>query len=232
MRSLELVEAQPLDAAGQMGLDEALLSAAPEGRTLLRFYRWARPGVTFGYSQRWQLASEMARARGMAGADVVRRATGGGVVFHDGDLTFSLVFPWERLSTPRLIYKDIHRAVHLGLTAAGVLSRIWAGAPRVAEGSVLEKACFGGEPELMDIVRADGLKILGGALRRRGTVGLYQGSFRPDLVVAAIAALQNAIADGLTKGFGTISLDIPANSFSDAERFASKYRSDRWNKRR
>jgi lipoate-protein ligase A len=232
MRPLELVAAPALDAAGHMGLDEALLSDAREGVAIVRFYRWARPGVTFGYSQRWELACEMARSRGMSAADIVRRATGGGVVFHDGDVTFSLVFPWERLSSPSLIYKDVHRGVHLGLKAAGVLSRIWSGRPRDAEGSVLEKACFAGEPEKLDLVRADGMKVLGGALRRRGKKGLYQGSFRPDLLAISIPAIQKAISDGLALEFGALSFDIDASLYSKGEAFAEKYRSDRWNKRR
>jgi len=234
MRALDLVavEAPALDAAGHMGLDEALLGARLEGRAVLRFYRWLRPGVTFGYGQRWELARQLAASRGMGSADLVRRATGGGVVFHDGDVTFSLVFPWERLSSPGLMYKDIHRGVHTGLKAARVLNHIWTGQQRAAEGGALERACFGGVPEKMDLVRADGLKILGGALRRRGAVGLYQGSFRPDLVAVSIPTIHRAIAGGLASEFSSLSFDIAADTYAEGERLAERYRSDRWNKKR
>lgn len=215
-----------------MGLDEAILAALPKGAAQLRFYRWEAPAVTFGYSQPWAYAAEQAKARRMAHRQLVRRATGGGVVFHDGDVTFSLIFAWERLSAPSLMYKNIHRGVHTGLKAARIINRIWSGGPRAAAGGALEKACFGGVPEKMDLVRADGLKILGGALRRRGVVGLYQGSFRPDLVAVSIPTLQRAIADGLATEFTNITTDISPELYAEGEALAKRYRTDRWNKKR
>lgn len=230
---MELVGAPPFDAAGHMGLDEALQSLAPAGRRLLRFYHWGKPGVTFGYGQRWELAAQMARARGLGGGDLVRRATGGGVVFHDGDLTFSLVFPWERLSSPEAVYKNIHSGVRRGLKAARVESRLWSPKGPPSAGSALEKACFGGLPEPMDLVREDGLKILGGALRRRGDRGLYQGSFRPDVIVAPARVLLAAIHDGLAREFGAPPIiDLEPQWLEEGARLAEKYRSDRWNKKR
>jgi lipoate-protein ligase A len=233
MRPLELIEAPPLDAAGQMGLDEAILAHGPKGAVHLRFYRWLRPAVTFGYSQPWMYAAEQAKARGLAGADLVRRATGGGVVFHDGDLTFSVVFPWERLSAPSLIYKNIHRGVHLGLKHEHIATRLWSPEKPHSSGSVLEKACFGGVPEPMDLVREDGLKVLGGALRRRGERGLYQGSFRIDVLAAPLTTVRAAIVDGLTREFGHLpGLELESRWLEQGEELALKYRSDRWNKRR
>lgn len=235
LRTVDLVDAPALDAAGHMGLDEAILLDAPQDAVVLRFFQWARPAVTFGYAQRYQTAEDMAKQRGMAGADIVRRATGGGVVFHDGDLTFSIVFPWERLSSPSVIYKNIHRGVHLGLKAAKVESRLWSPGAKAgtSSGSVLEKACFVGTPEPMDLVREDGQKILGGALRRRGKAGLYQGSMRPDALVAPLRSLLTAIYDGLTKEFGNApSLDLKPEWQEEGERLAEKYRSVRWNKKR
>jgi lipoate-protein ligase A len=148
-----------LNAAQHMALDEAILVGSRPQEVVLRFYSWAGPAVSFGYSQTFVAVREAARARGLSGAPLVRRATGGGVVFHDGDLTFSVVFPWERLSAACMIYKNIHRGIHLGLKTAGVASRLWSGRP--AEGG-LEKLCFTA-PESMDLVAEDGRKALGGA---------------------------------------------------------------------
>jgi lipoate-protein ligase A len=233
MRPIELVEAPPLDAAGHMGLDEAILSLLPKGKTLLRFYRWSNQAVTFGYSQPYAYAVEQAKTRGMGGGDIVRRPSGGGVVFHDGDLTFSLVFPWERLSSPSVIYKDLHRGVHLGLKHVHIPTRLWSPAKAVSTGSALEKACFGGVPEPMDLVREDGIKVLGGALRRRGTMGLYQGSFRVDVLAAAVSVVRAAIVDGLARELGHLpDLELDARWLQEGELLAEKYRSDRWNRRR
>ena len=149
-----------------MGLDEAVLELAPEGAVLLRFFRWKEPGLTFGYSQAWAEASAAAAARKIPEAQTVRRATGGGIVFHDGDLTFSLVFPWERLSSPGWIYKNIHRPIQQSFKEAGIRSALCAGRPVGAPGG-FRRLCFSG-PEPMDLVGHDGRKVLAGPLRGAG----------------------------------------------------------------
>ncbi|MDE2039499.1 MAG: hypothetical protein KGO96_01750 [Elusimicrobia bacterium] len=233
MPALELVEAPALDAAGQMGLDEAVLTLHSGLLARLRFYRWQRSAVTFGYSQAFALARELARSRGLAGAELVRRATGGGVVFHDGDLTFSVVFAWERLSAPSLVYKDIHRGVHLGLKQAGVFTRVWSRAKPSAAPVSPQAACFGGPPEPMDLVREDGVKVLGGALRRRGGKGLYQGSLRVDALAAPLSTVRRAIAEGLGRKFRLApERGLAADWLSHGRRLSEKYRSARWNRRR
>lgn len=182
-----------------MAFDEALLLRA---RPMLRVYDWAKPGATFGYSQRWTDAPEGA----------IRRSTGGGVVIHDTDLTFSYVFPWDKLHSPCLVYKDIHRDLHVSFKAAGLKTSLWSSgrAPGV------QKLCFSG-PETMDLVDEAGKKVLGGALRKRGGWGLYQGSLR----------LKGATAEMIRRA-----LAAPDPAPVDFAELDSKYRSDDWNKRR
>jgi lipoate-protein ligase A len=204
-----------------MALDEALLCCAPEGSLLLRFYDWAGPALTFGYSQAWQLALAAAQARDIAASQVVRRSTGGGIVFHDGDLTFSLAFPWPRISPPAAIYEKIHRGVLSGLLESGTGARLWT--PSAGEKTPRRPQCFTG-PEPFDLVDDSGRKVLGGALRRRLGRGLYQGSLRSP-------ADREAILRGLRSQFGTqLTLELPGGL--DIEPFVEKYKSEAWNQRR
>lgn len=226
-----LLETMLLDASGQMGLDEAILEQSPADSHVLRFYRWPAPAVTFGYSQPFAMAEAAARGRGIAEGQVVRRATGGGIVFHDGDLTFSLVFPWPRLLAPCSIYKNVHRAVHVGLKDADVASALWSpGGTRAAAG--LKARCFSG-PEPMDLVREDGRKVLGGALRKHGLRGLYQGSLRLDELGQPADLVENAVLSGLKQDWGfPLTLELDARWVLEGERAAVKYRSAAWNQRR
>src|SRR5438045_701712 len=72
--------------AMNMAIDEALLesSALPS----IRFYRWDSRALSFGYFGRFADVADYATAR-----DIVRRWTGGGIVFHGDDLTYAIIVP-------------------------------------------------------------------------------------------------------------------------------------------
>ena len=211
-----------LDAAGHMALDEAVLLQAPPDALVLRFYSWAGEACTFGISQKYADAKAACRP----GVEPVRRATGGGVVFHDGDLTFSLVFPWDKTCAPDTIYKNIHRGIHQALKAGGVENGLWS---RKTDG--LAEHCFS-RPEKMDLVLSDGSKILGGALRKKGEKGLYQGSLRHAALGLSLDSLEAAVVDGVGREFGTPSLDIRPDWRDLGRVLEARYRSADWNLRR
>ncbi len=149
----------------QMALDEALLErlTAP----VLRIYRWTGPAVSFGYSQ--PLA---AVRKSHPSVPLIRRWTGGGIVEHGTDLTFSLMVPCgEPLAKlrPAETYRLIHEAV-AGLMAGG--------ARLIREGeSAPGDACFTA-PAVHDVTADDGRKLCGGAQRRTRRGFLHQGSIQ------------------------------------------------------
>jgi lipoate-protein ligase A len=230
------VEAAPLtlDVYGQMALDEAILDSVEPPALTLRFYSWAGPAATFGMTQREADARSILISRGLETLSLVRRPTGGGVVVHDGDLTFSLIFPWEQLSAPSLIYKNIHRGIHLGLKAVKVESRLWGGP---VDALRPQASCFAG-PEPMDLVDANGRKVLGGALRRKRTsgdagMGLYQGSLRPEVLGAPVELIKEAISYAVELEWERpASQEISASWILAGEILRGKYESQEWNSRR
>lgn len=198
-----------------MALDEAVLLLSPQDALILRVYRWSGPGCTFGYSQKFADA----KAACAKGVEPVRRSTGGGIVHHDGDTTFSLVFPWDKTCAPESIYKNIHRGVHQALKARGTANSLWS---RRQEG--LARDCFA-RAECADLVDVADRKILGGALRKKGAKGLYQGSLR--LKVGA-----DLLIDAITREFGAPALDLEPEWLDEGVRLKEKYMSAAWTERR
>src|SRR5437764_14717369 len=90
-----------------MAIDEALLETAV--LPTIRFYRWRSPALSFGYFGKFSDVAIYAAER-----DLVRRWTGGGIVFHGDDLTYSSVVPASSpvfAESSIAIYGKIHRAL-------------------------------------------------------------------------------------------------------------------------
>jgi len=169
-----LIETLPLDVFEQMAVDEALARSHPD-TFYLRFFCWKGVGLTFGYAQRFQAVERLLPPE--IGHNWTRRPTGGGVVPHLNDVTFSCVFPDPKGLDPTRIYSRLHSAIHQALREAGLevqLSSIGPGGNPHA--SPAASQCFQ-EPVALDIL-AGGTKILGGAIRRLGATVLYQGSLQ------------------------------------------------------
>lgn len=173
-----LLNTPPLNVYEHMALDEQIVHLRPQAVTL-RFYNWTDgPAVTFGYAQFISEVRQTLTAQNFLGK-YTRRPTGGGVVFHTDDLTFSLVF--ASLERPTEIYKKLHGFVWQELARAGVAGRVLTGKlPAAAYAPSVNReasACFI-RPVENDLLAADGQKMLGGAIRRFGETVLYQGSLQ------------------------------------------------------
>ena len=165
-----------------MAIDEALLEHAAV--PLIRFYRWESPALSFGYFGRFADVATYERER-----DLVRRWTGGGIVFHGEDLTYSIVIPASDaafLESSMAIYQKVHFALVHALAATGqcgVVAGI--GDPRSSSVSAVPKKggigdasynCFA-NPVRADVMM-DGHKVAGAAQRRTRRGLLHQGSIQ------------------------------------------------------
>jgi len=150
-----------------MAIDEALLEAVTIPS--IRFYRWNSPALSFGYFGKFGDVAEYATER-----DLVRRWTGGGIVFHGDDLTYSIVIPaCDPIfgESSMSIYERIHRALCNALIATGQRAVV-AG---VSDASY-NGQCFA-NPVRADVMM-NGRKV-GGAAHRRTRAGLlHQGSIQ------------------------------------------------------
>ena len=113
-------------AAENMAIDHAILTAHSKNIVIptVRFYGWNPSAISIGYFQ--QLTEEVnLDACSQHGVDYVRRITGGGAVFHEHELTYSIVVSENNPNISRNIlesYGTICGAVIRGLSQLNIES--------------------------------------------------------------------------------------------------------------
>jgi lipoate-protein ligase A len=185
--------------AFNMALDEALLEAMPRlQKPVLRFYGWTEPAASFGYFQKY---AEVERATHLR--PLVRRPTGGGIVPHDKDWTYSLAFPpsheWYSLKAEES-YRRVHEWIQAAFAQLKVVSVLAPACKKSAPGE-----CFVGHVKF-DLL-CNGRKIAGAAQRRNKLGLLIQGSVQPPLPLDR-TAWQQAMRDAAWAAFGVEWLDF------------------------
>ena len=188
-----LVWRDPVERSGpeNMAVDEVLFETLG-GHPLLRFYDWDGGWVSLGY---FQNLAEARRLFPDPGLGFVRRMTGGGIVDHRNDLTYSLFLPRGiPLAEARgdLSYRTIHAALAEALGKAGRRARMVTEEEGPDSAACFEKAVA------WDLVDDDDKKLAGAGQKRSRTGLLHQGS---TLVPGPDRAgrLADALADTLAR---------------------------------
>lgn len=230
---LMLSDGEPHTAAMNMAIDEALLESAEISS--IRFYRWDSPALSFGYFGKYADVANFA-----AQCDVVRRWTGGGIVFHGDDLTYSIVIPAGdplfNESTKR-IYEKIHHAIQRALGTTGQHAELATATTLNAQARNLS----GGEhsPHIggagycfASAVQADlllnGRKIAGAAQRRTRRGLLQQGSIQG-------VYLGNDLPERFARELSQLCREelLSSNIFERAREIAqNKYANETWLRKR
>jgi hypothetical protein len=169
-----LIRSNAGGAAYNMAFDAALLEAAAAiGRPVLRFYSWTETPASFGYFQKYADVERWTFLR-----PLVRRPTGGGLVPHDADWTYSLVVPpdapWYAFSAVQS-YQRTHEWIQSAFRKMGIDTTLAPGCRKALPGQ-----CFAGH-EKFDVLWHD-RKIAGAAQRRNRNGLLIQGSVQPPSV--------------------------------------------------
>lgn len=214
--------------ACNMAVDEALLELAPScGVPVLRSYGWTEPAATFGYFQHY---AEIERLTGLR--PLLRRPTGGGLVPHAADWTYSLAFPagheWYGLRA-EASYQRVHEWLRLAFAVLGAATEL---APCGRPGA---GQCFAGY-EKFDLLW-QGRKVAGAAQRRTRTGLLIQGSVQPPPVALDRAAWLTAMRRVAEEHWGVRwqlrGDELPANVAARATQLvAEKYGQESFHRKR
>lgn len=212
---------EAFDGPMQMALDEVLLKQV--SHPTLRIYQWAKPSVSFGYFQK--LAEVRAAHPSLP---LVRRWTGGGIVEHGSDLTFSLMIPSGDAMTQIsavFFYSRLHK------TIAKVIGEFFQSEIKLAGDEEIITGSFCFSSPARDDLLFDGRKILGGAQRRNAGALLYQGSLQGGSEFSAGENLFESLAASL--GHQIYRVAFEESLLKSAATLAqTRYRSDGWYARR
>ncbi len=174
---------RPRSGLENMRIDQELLDWAEKCShkfTVVRFYRWTVPTISLGKHQQVEEAVNQIYCQ-RAAIPIVHRPTGGRAVFHDQELTYSLVsnhtkyFPLESVKET---YRAIAVALRAGLQYLGIFAQLAKG---IRESPPRAPSNGGKTPCFMTPARHElllgGYKLAGGAQRRLRRSFLQQGCF-------------------------------------------------------
>jgi lipoyl(octanoyl) transferase len=222
-----LLEQGKQTAACNMALDEALLECAPAlGHPVLRFYSWLEAPASFGYAQRYAQVEQWTRLR-----PLVRRPTGGGLVPHDADWTYSVAVPpphpWYALKAAES-YRRVHEWVRDAFAEMKVPTTLALSSQKEIPGQ-----CFVGQ-EKFDVLW-NGRKVAGAAQRRTRSGLLIQGSVQPPPIPINREEWHEAMLDVAHRQWGaewhTLDMTGPLAETTSALE-AAKYSQASYNRKR
>ena len=161
--------------AENMARDEALLAVRePAWDLTLRLYDWVPPAVSLGYFQTPSEVLDEAELKA-EGFHWVRRETGGGAIFHNDEVTFSLscaeepeILPFNRARS----YEAVNDALKRALLLSGLQASKFSEGRRGPDDR--NNLCF--LTSTAYDVLYEGRKIAGSAQRRKNGRVLHHGS--------------------------------------------------------
>jgi lipoate-protein ligase A len=233
--------------AWNMAIDESLLvSAAEEGSCSLRFYAWEEPTLSLGYFQEYGDRSQHSASEH---CPCVRRASGGGAILHDKEITYSFAAPPDNRWAQK--HLQLYGAFHAALIET-LASRNFPAVLCEKAGSERDHV----QPFLCFQRRASGdvlvgeVKIAGSAQRRFGGAVVQHGSILFDRSTCApelpglndlkrgVLPQEELLHAWMDKLAATMNFEfqpgiLTVSEQSRAQRLtAEKYGSDGWNRHR
>lgn len=240
-----------LSAAANMAVDQLLLENYPQTeQPRFRHYEWDRPAFTFGRTQKFAEAQELmpvhatwreAHEHFADKFQLVRRSTGGGVVDHRDDWTYSLVVPATHALAKLKAgdaYREVHNILIWALKAQDIEAALapcpCADAAVEASAPAVAQICFQ-RAEPGDVIDEDGEKIAGAAQRRTRDGLLMQGSIhRAPIRALNWTRFESDFTGALAEWLGgtASSQPFPKWSANELKALIAHYESADWNERR
>ena len=176
MKTFRLIRSGPSSASYNMALDEKIFTRYIDERIpVFRVYRWKKPSFTYGVSQNPSDDIDLA-ACSSDGIEAVKRITGGGVLLHNDEITYSFVCAKQDVGEPEgafISYREICAFLTQFYKSLGLKPSFAYSIPDFKQRSVPNRLC-GASYEKYDII-INGRKIGGNAQKRARQVIFQHG---------------------------------------------------------
>jgi len=209
MRRFRLIRSRSADAVYNMALDEKIFDRYMEdGIPVFRAYGWRSASFTYGVSQKPENEIDIKRCA-QDSVQIAKRMTGGGILLHHNEITYSLVCAKEDIGEPDSVivsYRKICAFLisfyrSLGLDASFALDT-----------EDFKKKCIPHElcsasREKYDIV-INGKKIGGNAQKRKRRAVFQHGSIPLNVDWAFMRRYARSLPEDISSGVTTLSEEL------------------------
>lgn len=209
MKSFRLIRSLPASASYNMELDEKIFTRyLKDGIPALRVYRWQRPSFTYGVSQHPENEIDVTRCAS-ENIGVAKRITGGGVLFHDDEITYSFVCSKDDLGEPQGVFVSYRRICaflirfygSLGLKAAFAVQS------KDFKNKCAPHGLCGASYEKYDIV-INGRKIGGNAQKRRRQAVFQHGAIPCTVDWGFVRRYLRSLPENISSSVTTLSEEL------------------------
>lgn len=174
MKTFRLIHSGSGSAAYNMALDAAIFSRYLEdGIPVLRLYSWQAPAFSYGFSQEPKNQIDLA-ACAIDGVGVAKRITGGGILFHDQELTYSFVCSKSDVGERQGVfvdYRNICKFLIRFYTALGLHSKFALEAENFNNHNTAHQLCSVAYEKYDIMINA---KKIGGNAQKRNRQAIFQ----------------------------------------------------------
>lgn len=198
-------------AVYNMELDEKIFNRYLEdGIGVLRVYRWEKPSFTYGFSQNPENEINLDKCAS-DGIQIAKRMTGGGIIFHNDEITYSFVCSKEDAGEPQGIfvsYRNICKFLTRFYESLGITAEFALEAQHFQERSAPHQLCSASY-EKYDIV-IGGRKIGGNAQKRKRRVIFQHGCIPLKVNWDFVRSYLNRLPDNISTYVTTLSDELEA----------------------
>jgi len=204
-----LIQSEPGSAAYNMALDEKIFSDyLRDGIPRFRVYSWQAPSFTYGISQQPENEIDVERCA-MDGLQIAQRMTGGGVLFHHHEITYSLACSKDDIGEDKDVfvsYRQICAFLINFYKALGLSAGFAQDAGNFKDYCAAHPLCSAAR-EKYDIV-INGKKIGGNAQKRRRNAIFQHGSIPLSIDWSFVRKYTRNLPENISAGATTLSQEL------------------------